>query len=339
MNVREQGTKRVLVTGGAGYIGSVLVRQLLRRGYSVRVLDILRSGGEAIIDLLDHPNFEFIRADVGDAEALTDATEDVWSTVHLAAIVGDPACARDPELARRVNLDASKLLYETCEAAGVERFVFASTCSNYGKMEGTDAFVTERSPLRPLSVYAETKVAFEEYLLGQPETNHCKPTCLRFATVYGLSPRIRFDLTVNQFTKELVLGRELVVFGEQFWRPYCHVQDLARSAVATLESELDSVAFDVFNVGSTPENYQKRDIIDLIKTEVSDARIKYVQKQEDPRDYRVNFDKIKGRIGFTTTKTVIDGIREVKYAIENGVVLNPDDPKYYNVVPTEVNAA
>jgi nucleoside-diphosphate-sugar epimerase len=180
-------------------------------------------------------------------------------------------------------------------------------------------------------LYAETKVQFENFLFSQPKSNVCKPTSLRFSTVYGLSLRPRFDLTVNEFTKELSLGRELVIFGEQFWRPYCHVQDLALSVIKVIESTSELVAFDVFNVGDTSENYQKQMIVNEIKKVIPSASVKYVQKNEDPRDYRVSFEKIKSKLGFKVTKKVPEGIAQIKFAIENGFILNPDDGKYKNV--------
>lgn len=324
-------SRKILVTGGAGYIGSVLTRQLLEKGYDVRVLDRLMYGGEPIIDMFNYPNFEFVKGDVRNREDVEKAVKGVDCVAHLAAIVGDPACAKDPELSRSTNLDGSKLLYDVANENGVQRFVFASTCSNYGKMDDPEAYVYEDSTLAPVSLYAETKVATEKYLLGQPKTNKCKPTCLRFSTVYGLSLRPRFDLTVNEFTKELVLDRELVVFGEQFWRPYCHVYDLARSVVTVIESDEDKVAFDVFNVGDTTENYQKQMIVDEIVKQVPQSKVKYVSKNEDPRDYRVNFSKIKEKLGFELMFKVPDGVRQIKDVLEAGFITNPDDNKYKNV--------
>jgi nucleoside-diphosphate-sugar epimerase len=320
----------VLVTGAAGYIGSVLVRQLLAAGREVRAVDDLSFGGESIIDLLEDPNFEFHKADVRDTAAMTEAVRGVGAVVHLAAIVGDPACAQQPELAESVNRDASIALYHLAEAAGVERFVFASTCSNYGKSSDSDAFVTEESELKPVSLYARTKVAVEQHLL-ESDRQGCAPTSLRFSTVYGLSPRPRFDLTVNEFTRDLALGRELVVFGEQFWRPYCHVRDLARSVVMVLHAERDDVAFDVFNVGSSDENYRKQTIVELIQAQIPEARVRYVAKNEDPRDYRVAFEKIRDRLGFEVTRTVPDGIREIRDVVSQGFYLDPDHPRFGNV--------
>jgi nucleoside-diphosphate-sugar epimerase len=319
-----------LVTGAAGYIGSVLVKQLLERGFEVRALDSLRFGGESLLGLLDHDDFEFVKADVRDVEAVRAAMSGVWAVAHLAAIVGDPACKQEPELARSVNLTASKSVYQQAEAAGVERFVFASTCSNYGKMKDGDGLVTEESELRPVSLYAETKVEFERYLLSQARTVTCAPTCLRFSTVYGISPRMRFDLTVNEFTRDLVMGRDLVIFGEHFWRPYCHVRDLARSVVEVLEAQRELVAFEVFNVGDTSENYQKSTIVERIRDLVPDARVEYVHKDEDPRDYRVSFAKIRDVLGFMVTRTVPDGVREIKDILTAGFLSDPYDPKFGN---------
>ena len=219
--------KKVLVTGGAGYIGSVLTKILLQKGYSVTVVDKLLFGGEPIVELLNNSSFQFFKTDIRDSEEMEKIIKggDFDAILHLAAIVGDPACAKDPDVTRSTNLNGSIALYDLANKYGVKRFVFSSTCSNYGKMKSPDMYVNEESELSPVSLYAETKVAFEQYLLSQNKTNSCKPVCLRFSTVYGLSPRPRFDLTVNEFTKELALGRELIIFGEQFWRPYCHVVD------------------------------------------------------------------------------------------------------------------
>ena len=322
---------KVLVSGGAGYIGSVLVRILLEKGYNVRVLDRLSFGGDAIVDLLDHPNFEFIKGDVRNEADVRKALEGIEAVAHLAAIVGDPACAVDPELTRDVNLGGTKLMYNIANEMGVKRFVFASTCSNYGKMSDPDSFLTEESELSPVSLYAETKVEIEKFLLGQPKENVTVPTCLRFSTVYGLSSRLRFDLTVNEFTKELALGRELVVFGEQFWRPYCHVRDLSRSVLAVFEAPQEKVAFEVFNVGDTSENYQKGMIVKEILKVIPEGKVSYVKKDEDPRDYRVAFEKIKNTLGFEITQTVPEEIKIINHAITAGVITNPDDQKFKNI--------
>lgn len=322
--------RKVLVTGGAGYIGSILVRLILEEGFQVKVMDSLRFGGESIIELLNHPNFEFMKGDVRKEDDLTKAINDIDYIVHLAAIVGDPACRNEPELAKETNLESTKNLYTLANQYGVKKFIYASTCSNYGKMENSEIYVDEESKLAPVSLYAETKVESEKFLLNQGKTQMCKPTSLRFSTVYGLSPRIRFDLTVNEFTKELALGRELVVFGEQFWRPYCHVKDLARSVLYVLEKTDGITDFNVYNVGDTKENYQKQMIVQELQKQIPDARIKYVKKDEDPRDYKVSFAKIKKELGFQITQTLPDGIAQVKKVVEEQFINDPDDAKYRN---------
>ncbi len=326
--------KIVMVTGGAGYVGSGLIRGLLQAGFGVVCVDKLNFGGRSIIDIWGHPNFDFINADITDPNAVDAAFEKYayYAVVHLAAIVGDPACKREPELAVKTNREASAHLLKRAIGTKTPRFIFASTCSNYGKMDDAAGYVDEKSPLAPVSLYAKLKVEFENLLLQGIEKNpeFC-PTALRFSTVYGMSPRMRFDLTVNEFTKELALGRELVVFGEQFWRPYCHVADFSRAMITVLQAKPDKVAYDVFNVGNTNENYTKKMIVDELVKQLPDARIKYVKKDEDPRDYRVKFDKIEARLGFSISKTVPEGIAEIRNCILSNVIANPDDQVYYNI--------
>lgn len=325
--------EHIFITGGAGYVGSPLVRLLLNSDYHVTVIDNLMFGGEALLGVWHHPNFKFIKGDITDTELLKSIFKDnkFNGVIHLAAIVGDPACAKQPELAQKVNFDASLSILNLSIEHEVEKFVFASTCSNYGKMADPKGHVDETSTLAPVSLYAELKVKFENFILHEIEKkdNFC-PTILRFATVYGVSPRMRFDLTVNEFTKELALGRELEVFGEQFWRPYCHVYDFSRAILLVLRSDSKKVAYNVFNVGDTKENYQKQMIVDEINKFIPDAKVKYVKKAEDPRDYRVSFEKIKNGLGFTVSKKVPDGIYEIKFLIDNKAFLNPDDSRYRN---------
>jgi nucleoside-diphosphate-sugar epimerase len=324
----------VLVTGGAGYVGSPLVSYLLDGGYRVVVFDKLCFGGESLIHVWGRKNFVFVRGDICSPDSLRQVFDryPIDHVVHLAAIVGDPACAKEPELARKVNLEASMTLLDLVVSRKVKRFVFASTCSNYGKMNGPNGYVDESSPLAPVSLYAELKVSGEKTILNKLSQNgdFC-PVCLRFSTVYGISPRMRFDLTVNEFTKELSLGRELLVFGEQFWRPYCHVRDFSRAIGLALTSAADKLAFNVFNVGSTEENYRKSMIVEEIKKFIPDAKVRYVVKKEDPRDYRVSFEKIASQLGFHVSKRVPDGIREIKQLIDARVLRDPDESKYRNI--------
>lgn len=322
---------KVLVTGGAGYIGSVLVRQLLNKNYKVRVLDSLKFGGDALYDVMLHPNFEFFKGDIRNEKDIDNALEGIDAIAHLAAIVGDPACKKFSEEANQTNWDASINLFKKAEKACVKRFVFASTCSNYGKMVNPDDFVTETSELRPVSLYAELKVKFEKFLLEDNKDSNVCNTCLRFSTVYGFSPRIRFDLTVNEFTRNATINREQEIWGAQFWRPYCHVDDLARSVVLVLESAEEKVRANVFNVGSIDENYQKGMIIEEVCKIVPDVKVNYVESTEDPRDYRVNFDKIKTELGFSITKTVPDGVKEIYALVKTGIIADPFEQKFRNI--------
>ena len=322
--------KKVLVTGGAGYIGCVMVRQLLDKGYTVRVIDSLKWGGESLFDLINNNDFELQKCDIRNIEDVRKALIDVNYVIHLAAIVGDPACSKFSDEAKETNWDGSVNLFEECEKFGIERFVFASTCSNYGKMKDSDNYVNEDSELNPVSLYAELKVKFEDYLLNNKNSSNICSTALRFSTVYGFSPRIRFDLTVNEFTRNMVLENFQEIWGEQFWRPYAHVDDLCRASILVLESEKSKVKSQVFGVGDTNENYQKGMIIREINKLV-DGDIKYVAKDEDPRDYRVNFSKIKNELGFSISKTVPDGIKEIKKIVESGIITDCYSSKFKNI--------
>ena len=323
---------RILVTGGAGYLGSVLVGALLNEGYRVRVLDNLTYGGSSLLSFLHNSQLELNIGDICRIDDLERAIGEVWGVVHLAAIVGDPSCSRQPDLARRVNGVGSEQLCAVALSNGVKRFVFASTCSNYGRMVDSNGFVDETSELNPISLYAELKIAFEQYLLNN-KSDSFVPTCLRFATAYGLSPRPRFDLTVNEFSKELALGRRLDVYGGQFWRPYCHTTDLARAIVLALSASEQSIAGRVFNVGNTDENYQKRTLVEMIQRELGEksGEVRFVQHDEDPRDYRVSFARIQRELGFSVGRRVVDGIREIVHAVQNGIIKDPDNSIYSNV--------
>lgn len=246
---------KILITGGAGYIGSTLTPLLLAAGHQVRVLDHLAYGGQSLLGVWAHREFEFIRGDIRDREAVRAAVLDRDVVVHLAAIVGDPACSHQPDVARATNLDASLSLMAESQSAGVKRFIFASTCSNYGRMKDPSQYVDEDSDLSPVSLYAETKVAVERALLESGRTEHWCPTPLRFATIYGVSPRMRFDLTVNEFTMEMLTKRRLKVFGEQFWRPYVHARDAARAIEMVIKAPPEKVGGRVFNVGATSSQY------------------------------------------------------------------------------------
>jgi nucleoside-diphosphate-sugar epimerase len=319
-----------LITGGSGYIGSLLARELRDAGREVRVLDSLLHGQEDIAAEQERAGVEVIRADIRDGDARRRALSGAHAVVHLAAIVGDPACARDPQASDEVNVQATRDLVADAAEAGVERLVFASTCSNYGRMTDPTVPITESGELSPVSLYAEQKVGMEKLILGGG-ANGVKPTCLRFATVYGVGRRMRFDLTVNEFTRELWADRELEVFGEQFWRPYIHVRDAGRAVRTVLESPAEKVAGQVFNAGRSGENYRKLDLVEEIRKQTDRGSVSYVRRDEDPRDYKVSFDKILSQLGFETLMTVPDGIAEIIAALEAQAFGDPFDGRYRNV--------
>jgi nucleoside-diphosphate-sugar epimerase len=196
-------------------------------------------------------------------------------------------------------------------------------------MADSSVHATEEFDLRPVSLYAQTKVAAELEVLAR-SYNGLRTCCLRFATVYGASPRMRFDLTVNEFTRDVCLERELVVFGEQFWRPYVHVRDVARAVVLALESPTDVISGEVFNVGMTAENYRKLDLVELLRERIPTIQVEFVHRDEDPRDYKVSFDKVRDRLGFEARRSVMDGIDEMIALVGSGLLGDPDAPVYRN---------
>ncbi len=218
--------QHILITGGAGYIGSLLTSELLRADCSVTVVDSLLFGGESLAPFFHHPNFHFVKADVTEPRAVREAVKGEWqkpdALVHLAAIVGFPACqAVGQQVAWKYNVEAVKTVFDQAADLEVGRFVFASTYSNYG-LSPDGKPVTEESPLNPQSLYAETKIAAEEYLLEQKNAA-CAPLVFRFATLYGISPRTRFDLIVNQFVLEAFTRRELIIYQRGYSRSFVHV--------------------------------------------------------------------------------------------------------------------
>ena len=321
------GKRTVLVIGGGGYIGSALLPKLLDRGYHVRLLDLLIFGEEPIQKVLNHPNLEVRRGDFRHVEQIAEALQGMDSVVHLGAIVGDPACNLDEELTIEVNLTATRMIAELAKASGVERLVFASTCSVYG---ATDEMLDERSIVKPISLYGHTKLASERVLLSMAG-NRFQPTVLRFSTIYGLSGRTRFDLVVNLLAAKAKLEGKITVFGGDQWRPFVHVDDAAAAVARVLEVPLEIVGSEIFNVGSNDQNYTIQQIGEMVHDNVFSAELLINSSDSDRRNYRVNFNKIRNQLGFTPQWTVQQGIQQVLDAIANGEVSDYSDSRYSNV--------
>ncbi len=320
--------RHVLVIGGAGYVGSVLVRVLLRQNYKVRVVDqFLYLNSLSLESVFDEENFSFVHGNMGDPAVMDRALAGITDVVLLASLVGDPISKKYPELTRRVNLNASQQLFRQLRDRGIGRFVFTSTCSNYGLLPQNET-ATEETELKPLSIYAETKVAMEEFILNEGETGF-SPTVLRIATAYGLSPRMRFDLTVNEFIYLLASGKHLEVYDKDTWRPYCHVRDISAAIIRVLESDRNVVANEVFNVGSDENNFTKAMLVDEILKHI-DGEVSFVEGSTDPRNYRVSFNKIQNALDFHPRHSVKAYIPELIAAVKSGLFLRePEIPGYY----------
>jgi len=318
---------KILVTGAAGYIGSTLCRELLTKGHSVVGVDSLLFGGTSLLGIIRHPNFTFVHSDNIDTEKFSDHIDNETFVVNLAAIVGDPASKKYPEKTEETNLKAAEQLADLAIQKKARKFLFVSTCSNYGLVD-KGVMATEESELKPLSLYAETKVQTELYLKKNIKES-LNWTILRFSTVYGLSPRPRFDLTVNDFTLHAIKEKKLAIFLPQTNRPYVHVLDAARAVEMCIEKP-DISAQQIFNVGDNSQNYKKIDIVEAITKVIPDVEVEFVDKGQDLRDYTVNFDKIASTLGYKITKRVPDGVNEIALAINTGIINDYQNPNYYN---------
>ena len=319
--------RRILVVGGAGYIGSALLPHLLEKGHHVRVLDLLMFGRDPIRDVQDHPRLEVIQGDFQNLQTIIESVRDVDAVVHLGAIVGDPACNLDEDLTINVNLIATQVLAQQAKAAGVDRFVFASTCSVYGACDET---LDERSEVRPVSLYGNTKLAAERVLWEMADSKF-QPTIVRFATIYGLSGRTRFDLVVNLMTAQAKLEGNITVFGGDQWRPFVHVKDAARAVSAILDASQDIVGKQIFNVGSDEQNYTIKQIGENVHQQVLGSNLTVSTDEFDIRNYRVSFRKIQELLGFVPEWTLERGIQQVLEAIASGEVTDFRAAQYSNV--------
>lgn len=291
---------KILITGGAGYVGTSLIPQLLEKGYKVIVYDNLMFGGDQILPFFRNKNFEFTKGDIREFSSLKNAVAGVDIIIHLAAIVGYPACRKDPDLAKSVNVNGTKNLIG-CVSPN-QLILYGSTGSNYGSIE---EICTEETPLNPLSLYGQTKTIAEKMLLENGNA-----IAYRFATAFGVSPRLRLDLLINDFTYKAVTQGYLVVYEKHFMRTFIHVHDMGRAFIFAIENR-DIMKNNVYNVGSEKMNYSKELICELIRKHTN-AYIHYadVGEDADKRNYVVSYKKLN-ILGYETTISVEEGIEEL----------------------------
>ena len=316
---------QVLVVGGAGYIGSLLVERLLQLGYRVRVLDALLYGKESLKSVEGHTDFQLKVGDCRNIRDVVSAVHGVDAVVHLAAIVGDPACEQDRDAALEINYAATRMLIEVAKGHGVSRFLFASSCSVYGASEHE---MDEKSKVNPISLYAQTKVDSERALLAA-KSDDFHPTILRFATVFGLGYRPRFDLVVNLLTAKAHQDATITIYNGEQWRPFIHARDVAEAIVRALEAPVRLVSGEVFNVGDSHLNYTLQGVAEIIQQIFPNVAVEHVANS-DRRNYRVNFDKIHNRLNFSARYTVRYGVEELKRAFDEGLIRDYQDLQYHN---------
>ena len=328
--IKKARVGKVLLIGGAGYLGSVLCRRLLNRGYRVRVLDNLSYGEGGIKDLYKNKKFELLKGDIRNISDVVEGIKGMDAVIHLAAIVGDPACAVDTRKTLEINYLATKTITEICKYFQINRFIFASSCSVYGQSNSSNNKLTEQSPLNPVSLYAETKIKCEQSILEAMDENF-SPTILRMATLYGHSPNMRFDLAINILTAKAFFEKQIPIFGGNQWRPWLHLEDAADAYIKCLEKSIEKIKGEVFNVVS--ENYKIIKIGKIINSVFPEANIIISDKITDKRDYNVSFDKIVKALAYHPKKNVIGGVLKIREAIDKGVVKDYKDEKYRTILP------
>jgi len=321
--------KKILVTGGAGYIGSVLCKKLLEQGYQVRVFDNLTFGKESISDLLSNENIEIIEGDLKDLDSFPNLLDDIHAVMHLAALSNDPTSDLDPRETLKINYEATKKLALSCKEKKIQRFIYSSSCSVYGA--GLNEKLTEESAKLPVSVYAESKLK-SEVALSSMMGESFAPCFLRNATAFGLSPRMRFDLVINIMTKFAIAKNKIYIMGGgKQWRPLVHISDIADAHIAVLEAPIEKIKGEAFNIGSNELNFQMESLAERVKACIPEIEVEKVIEDPDKRSYNVCFDKAEKVLGFKAKKTIEEGINEIKEAIQTGKISDPEDIKYYNL--------
>jgi len=301
--------RHILLIGGAGYIGAAIIRHLLENNMKVRVLDnFLYDNTSSIQEFLNNDDFSFIKGDLCKDSDVKNSLNDITDAIILGGLVGDPITKKYPELNENINVRGVKTCINTLNNKGLKKVVFISTCSNYGLIKD-DQIADENFELKPLSLYAKAKVEIEKFILEKArESIDYEPVILRFATAFGESARMRFDLTINEFIYELLNKKELMVYDPDTWRPYCHVLDFARLISKIIEINDKDLSFEIFNAGSDKNNFTKRGIANLIASKIDGAKINFKEGDVDPRNYKVNFKKLETQLNFQTKYNVEDVI-------------------------------
>ncbi len=320
----------ILVTGGAGYIGYFVVKKLLSRGHNVTVLDNLLYDSKSLEEFSGLKNFHFILGSIGDFKSVIKAVKNQEAVIALAALVGDPACALNYDETMETNYFSTKCLLDVCEEYGVERLVFASSCSVYGDTKNEIA--DENFPLNPLSLYAETRVMSEDAILSRVREGKISAVIFRLATVFGVSPRMRFDLVVNLLTAMAINKKQFTVYGGAQWRPNVNVEDAANAFVEGVfidEAKLKKAR--IFNVGHESNNLMIDEIGDIIAHAVPGSKVNREKDAADKRNYRVTYDLLYETFKLPKFKTVAQGVEDIKNLFAEGKIKNFEDDIYSNV--------
>jgi nucleoside-diphosphate-sugar epimerase len=323
----DSGLKRVMVTGGAGYVGSSLVPKLLDAGHAVSVLDLYLYGDDLFEAYRDHPRLREVKGDLRDPESVARALEGCDAVIHLACISNDPSFDLDPDLGKSINFDCFRPLVKASKDAGVRRFIYASSSSVYGIKSDSD--VTEDLPLQPLTDYSKYKAMCED-VLNAERARGFATVIIRPATVCGYAPRLRLDLTVNILTNLAMTNGKITVFGGQQLRPNLHVEDMTDLYRRLLEADTASVDGKVWNAGY--HNLKVCEIADMVRERVGDQVEIVVTPTDDHRSYHVSSERLLREFGFSAKRSVSDAIMDLKSAFEAGRVPNSmTDDKYYNI--------